>query len=218
MGDAQPLRRVYSAHREKQRRHILATAQTLFDQHSLDRVTMTEITAASGLRVSTIYQYFSSKDEIIWALVEQLLERSQADMQRLLLEPPGSVLETLEMLFARMGEQLSAHPEQVRFMAQFDARYARDWSAEPLLALEARILAQPLAATLTTLGRTGIADGSLHPDLDPALALHSVVNAAIATQRRLASLGPHVEQEYGQPVERLFAEACRMLLHGLRAP
>ena len=218
IGESQPPRRVYGAHREKQRRHILATAQTLFDQQGIERVTMADIIAASGLMRSTIYQYFSNKDEIIWALVQQILEHSNVIRQQILEDPPGSALATIAAIFTHLGNELVANPARVRFMAQFDALYARDWSADQLLALEAHVLPQALARTLAALGRAGIADGSLHPDLDPTLVLHSALNAAIALQRRLASLGERVEQEYGQPVDRLFAEACRVILRGLQAP
>jgi AcrR family transcriptional regulator len=213
-----PPRRVYRAHREKQRRHILATAQTLFDQHGIDRVTMTDITAASGLMVSTLYQYFPNKDEIVWALMQQILEHSVAVLQQCVAESAGSALAAITAILAHLGDELVTNPERVRFLAQFDALYARDWSAEQLLALEAQALPQPLAGTLAALVREGVADGSLRPDLDPALTLHSVLNAAIATQRRLASLGARVEQEYGQPIDRLFHESCRVLLRGLQAP
>jgi AcrR family transcriptional regulator len=218
MGDVEQPRRVYSAHREKQRRHILATAQTLFDHHGIERVTMADIIAASGLMRSTIYQYFSNKDEMIWALVQEILEHSNVVLQQILADPPGSTLATIAAVFTHLGNELVANPARVRFMAQFDALYARDWSAEQLLALEAQMLPQALAPTLAALGRAGIADGSLHPDLDPEIALHSALNAAIALQRRLASLGERVEQEYGQPIDRLFAESCRVILCGLQAP
>jgi AcrR family transcriptional regulator len=72
-------RRVYTAHREKQRRHILQVAQGLFDQHGIDRVAMADIIAGSGLMRSTIYQYFPNKDEIVWAIVaEELADSAQA--------------------------------------------------------------------------------------------------------------------------------------------
>lgn len=217
MTEPQPPRRVYRAHREKQRRHILATAQALFDQHSIDRVKMSDITAASGLMVSTIYQYFANKDEIIWALVQQALEHSAAVMQQRLQESSGSAMTAIAAILAYLGDELVANPERVRFMAQFDALYAHDWSAEQLLTLEAQIFPQALAITLAELVRSGIADGSLRPDLDPELTMQSVLNAAIATQRRLVSLGTRVEQEYGQPIDRLFHEACRVILRGLAA-
>jgi TetR/AcrR family transcriptional regulator, cholesterol catabolism regulator len=218
MGESQTPGRIYSAHREKQRRHILATAQTLFDQHGIERVTMADIIAASGLMRSTIYQYFSNKDEMIWALVQEIMEHSNALRQQILHDPPGTALATIATIFTHLGDELVANPARVRFLAQFDALYARNWSAEHLLALEAQVLPQALAPALAALGRAGIADGSLNPDLDPTFALHSVLNAAIALQRRLASLGERVEQEYGQPIDRLFAEACRVILHGLQAP
>jgi len=41
------------------------------------------------------------------------------------------------------------------------------------------------------------------------------MNAVIGAQRRLASLGNKVEQEYGQPIERLFRETIRILVLGL---
>jgi AcrR family transcriptional regulator len=179
---------------------------------------MTDITAASGLMVSTLYQYFSNKDEIVWALVQQVLEHSAASLQQRLQDSTGSALTAITAILTHLGDELVASPERVRFMAQFDALYARDWSAEQLLALEAQVMPQSLAAALTALVREGIADGSLRPDLDPELTMHSVLNAAIATQRRLASLGSRVEQEYGQPIDRLFHEACRVLLRGLQAP
>jgi hypothetical protein len=117
-----------------------------------------------------------------------------------------------------LADELVTHPEQVRFMAQFDALYARDWSAEQMLTLQAQVLPADLGTILTTLVRDGIADGSLRPDLDPELTMHSILNAAIGTQRRLASLGERIEVEYGQPADRLFREAIRVMLLGLRAP
>src|SRR5947209_20007884 len=66
----------YHAHRERQRRRILDAAEKLFDEHGIDRVTMADITSASGVRASTMYQYFSNKDEIVWALLRELFARN----------------------------------------------------------------------------------------------------------------------------------------------
>jgi len=48
--------------------------------------------------------------------------------------------------------------------------------------------------------------------------MHAVMNAIVGAQRRLASLGNKVEQEYGNPIDRLFRETIRIILLGLRAP
>jgi len=101
-------------------------------------------------------------------------------------------------------------------MAQFDAMYARDWPAERLLTLEGQIYDQGFEV-FRKLICEGIADGSLRSDLDPDLTLHAVINAVIAAQRRLASLGNKVELEYGHPIDRLFRETIRIIVFGLRA-
>jgi AcrR family transcriptional regulator len=207
----------YRSHRERQRRRILAAAQELFDQRGIDRVTVAEIVSATGIRASTLYEYFSNKDEIVWALVEEVIVEGSEHAMRAMESVDGPVLARIGALFRAFEDELTEHPERVRFMAQFDAMYARDWTVERLLALEDKIIPSRLKG-LADLVREGIADGSLREDLDPDLTMHSILNAVIGAQRRLASLGNRVEQEYGQPIHLLFRESVHIILLGLRAP
>ena len=162
-----------------------------------------------------MYQYFSNKDEIVWAIVGIVLDELTAQAKSAT-DAAGTALSKITALLDVMAEALERHPEKVRLMAQFDAMYARHWSAERLLTLEAKI--NPLGFRyFSQLVREGIADGSLRPDLDPDVTLHAVINAVVGAQRRLASLGSRVEAEYGQPVDRLFRETIRIIRLGLRA-
>jgi AcrR family transcriptional regulator len=206
----------YRAHRERQQRRILAAAQDLFDERGIDRVTVAEIVTAAGIRPSTLYEYFSSKDEIVWALTEQLMVQASERILASTDAITGPVLAKITALLQALEDELVVHPERVRFMAQFDAMYARDWSVELLLALEDRIFPGRLEA-LNAWIREGIEDGSLRSDLDPDLTMHAILNAVIGAQRRLASLGNRVEKEYGQPIVLLFRETTRIILLGLRA-
>ncbi len=213
--DAAPEAHTYHAHRERQRRRILDAAERLFDEHGIDRVTMADIISAIGLRASTMYQYFSNKDDIVWAILGEVM----ADMAARAKEwsdTARTALEKITALLELMADRLAKDPAKVRFLAQFDAMYARNGPSERLLTLEAQINPQGFRY-FGTLIREGIADGSLRPDLDPDLTMHAVINAVIGAQRRLASLGNRVELEYGQPVDRLFRETIRVILLGLRA-
>lgn len=206
----------YRAHRERQRRRILVAAQELFDVRGIDRVTLADIISAAGIRASTLYEYFSNKDEIVWALVEEAMVQASGEIHASTEGAAGSALAKITALLQAFGGELAKHPARVRFMAQFDAMYALDWPVERLLAVEDRIFPDRFAE-FAALIRDGIADGSLRSDLDPDLTMHSIVNAVIGTQRRLASLGSRVEEEYGQPIDLLFRETMRILLLGLRA-
>lgn len=206
----------YPAHRERQRRRILDAAWKLFDRHEIDRVTMAEITSASGVQPSTMYQYFANKDEIVWALVGEVMQEVSGRAQKAL-EGATNALARITALLDFMADELVNNPVTVRFMAQFDAMYARHWPAERLITLESQINPQGFHL-FATLIRDGIADGSLRRDLDPDLTMHAVINAVIGAQRRLASLDNKVELEYGKPIDLLFRETIRILQLGMRAP
>jgi AcrR family transcriptional regulator len=211
-----PATNAYRAHRERQRRRILDAAKALIDGRGIDRVTMADLTATSGVQPSTMYQYFANKDDIIWALVAEEMERGAKKATQKLEAAPNAFAE-ITVLLDHLRDELSKNPDNVRFMAQFDAMYARDWPAERLLAVESQIAPEGFGF-LTKLVRRGIADGSLRSDLDPELTMHAVLNAMVGTQRRLASLGSKVEAEYGHTVDRLFGETVRIILLGLRPP
>jgi len=206
----------YKAHRERQRRRILDAAWKLFDERGVDRVTMAEITSASGVQPSTMYRYFSSKDDIVWAVVGELMQEVSGRAMQMLEDAPNA-LARITALLDLMADELENNRMKVRFMAQFDAMYARDWPAERLITLESQINPEGFRV-FSDLIRKGMTDGSLRSDLDPDLTMHAVINAVIGAQRRLASLGKKVELEYGQPIDRLFRETIRVLLLGLRAP
>jgi AcrR family transcriptional regulator len=206
----------YGAHRERQRRRILDAASKLFDERGIDRVTMAEITGASGVQPSTMYQYFSSKDDIVWAILGAVIEERSGPAAAAMKDAPNA-LGRITALLEMMADDLTHKPEKVRFMAQFDAMYARDWPVERLLSLESQIHPEPFQF-FSELIREGIADGSLRADLDPELTMHAVMNAVVGAQRRLASLGSKVETEYGKPVDELLRESIRVLLLGLRGP
>jgi AcrR family transcriptional regulator len=207
--------RTYQIHRERQRRRILEAAERLFDEHGIDRVTMREIISATGLRTSTIYQYFSSKDDIVWAILEGVLA-DLAARAKIAIDREKTVLAKITALLELMADDLTRNQAKVRFLAQFDAMYARDGRAERLLTLEAQINPDGFQH-FSRLIREGITDGSLRADLDPDLTLHAMINAVVGAQRRLASLGSRVELEYGQPIDSLFRETIRLILLGMRA-
>ena len=176
---------------------------------------MAEITSASGIRASTIYQYFSNKDDIVWAIVSDLFEE-RAERAKENMQGAATALSKITALLDFIADELEKNPSKVRFMAQFDAIYARKWPAERLLTLEAQINPRGFRYFRNII-RDGFSDDSLRADLDPDLTMQAVLNAVIGAQRRLASLGKKVELEFGQPVDRLFRETIRVIVLGLRA-
>jgi AcrR family transcriptional regulator len=199
-----------------QRRVILEAARKLFIRDGIERVGIADIAVEAGLTRATLYQYFANKEDIAWALAQSIFEQTRERVLEPSLAGASTGYEAIERLFAHIIDQFLHDLDQVNFMAQFDHMYARHWSVERLVGLEALVV-PGMVHVYTDLIRRGIADGSLRSDLDPTLTLHALINALVAVQRRFAFLGSKVEAEYGQSTERMLREVCRIILLGLKA-
>ncbi len=60
--------------REERRAAIVALAQTIFDEHGYGGTTMSGVAAALGGSKSTLWAYFSSKEELFAAVLDRLIE------------------------------------------------------------------------------------------------------------------------------------------------
>jgi TetR/AcrR family transcriptional regulator, cholesterol catabolism regulator len=81
------------------RRSIVEAAAQLFDQHGYLGTSMAEIAEAAGLRKSTLYHYFKSKTDILFAihdgLIEHLLENQRQRERQAGLTPTQELLEVM---------------------------------------------------------------------------------------------------------------------------
>lgn len=60
--------------KQERRAHILATALELWGEHTFASFTMAEVATRSGLAKGTLYLYFTTKEELLLALLEGQLE------------------------------------------------------------------------------------------------------------------------------------------------
>jgi AcrR family transcriptional regulator len=65
------------------RAHILTTAIELFSQHGIDSVTVDQIADAADIGKGTVYNYFSTKEDIVVAFMVDFETRVQAKVRRL---------------------------------------------------------------------------------------------------------------------------------------
>ena len=158
-----------------------------------------------------MYQYFSKKDDIVWAIVARIITKVSARPELAAMSGKCG-LDKIAAFLEYMADELSrSKPRSVLWRSSMRFMHV-NWPVERLLALEAQTgeMGREFFAELI---REGIADGSLRSDLDPELTMQAVINAAIGTQRRLASLDKKIELEYGQSIDRLFRETIRVLCH-----
>ncbi len=83
---------------ETRRQEIIAAARELFQTKAYAKTTMRDVMEKLGIAKGTIYHYFKSKEKLLEAVVENIIEEDIAHKQALLKETPGNALEKLRVL------------------------------------------------------------------------------------------------------------------------
>ena len=167
------------------RAEVIAAAAQLFDVGGYHTVSMEDIADAVGIRKPTLYHYFRAKDEILYEIyletIDRLLARQERrsavplDPKQELLEVMGDVLEVVETLPGHVRVFFEHHRELPA------ARH------DEIMAKRERYHQH----TVDVIGR-GIEDGSFRADLDPqlsALAIFGACNWAYQWYTRSGELG-----------------------------
>jgi AcrR family transcriptional regulator len=93
---------------------ILEKAHDLFMQYGIRSITMDEIAAQLGISKKTIYQFFTDKDAMVEAVVNELINRNEEDCRGFILSAENAVHEIfLAMDFTQ--EMLKAMNPQIMY-------------------------------------------------------------------------------------------------------
>jgi len=190
---------------------ILEAAEKLFIRDGIDNVSIGAIADAARIARKTLYQYFSNKQDIAWAILQNLTDESTSAFDHPQI-PDGSGFQRIEAFMLHMIHLLEAYPEHIRFIVEFDALYAREGDPTRVRQIFAK-RGDPLIQMI----RQGIADGSIRPDVDAELFSAAMLNLVSGMNSRFALLGKQVSEEYGHPVMELYREICHNFLRGIQA-
>jgi AcrR family transcriptional regulator len=204
---------IYQVHRDHQRERILEAAEKLFIQEGIDNVSISAIAEAARISRRTLYQYFSDKREIAWAIFQKIVEQLTVIYRA---QPDGTGYQRLEQFMAAFVRQFAASREHARFIVEFNALYAREANAERMRQMTGRAR-DGGDDGVTQLIRQGIQDGSIRADVEPELISAVLLNLLSGINARFALLGELITQEYGQPMLVIYEETCRVFLRGLQA-
>ena len=83
---------------EVRRLEILEAARTLFQTQEYDKTTMQDVMDYLGIAKGTIYHYYKSKEELLQAVIEHMVDENTGQMQTLVNEMEGNALEKLRKL------------------------------------------------------------------------------------------------------------------------
>ena len=189
---------------------IAATARRLFAERGFDAVTVAEIAVAADVSEKTVFNYFATKEDLVFAGGESRLTQLQADIAQ---RPPGaSVLDVFRANSEAMLDTVAAGetkdslvvPRIVRDSPALQERLAAGWEREAATLAAAiaeatgaddddlvpAVVARTLAWTLITIFRAAF-DGLLAGEDPEQLAARLRPQSARAYDQLAAGLGDY---------------------------
>ncbi len=164
-----------AATRGEKRPLILRAATEVFAEQGFNSVTVAAIADRAGIGKGTVYEYFSSKDELLFAVFEWMNE-GIFDRIHGLIEVGGTTLERLRSLLD-LGAKIT------REQMEMQAVVLDFWSASRGTKVEERYNQACLATfrsyrrLLADVIREGQTAGEIRPDVDPEAVAAMVVAA-----------------------------------------
>jgi AcrR family transcriptional regulator len=189
--------------RQQTRQELITAAMRLFEEKGYEQTTVAEIASAAGVSTKTFFNYFASKDEVLFPHLSRRIEAAVA-----LIERRGPDDQMAEVLVAAMQHMLAdALTEEVD---------------GGLAAVRLPMIMSVTAVQAATLHRYFMAETQLaralqraySDTLDPAAAaavIGSVMGAAIA-----AALVCLQEGNNGQQLRVAVERAVDIAIHGVR--
>jgi len=179
--------------KDELKERIFSTALQLFQAKGFDRVTIDEITQQCGIAKGTFYNYFRSKDTILFHLGDSQMAAVRLIIERMAGVP--SVKTRLEAIFRELFANLTANRGLVKVMLMELLR------SEMMLAQEANQVRR-FEQLLVPIMEEAAANKAIKAHLDPAQAASLLVSIYFQTVITWLSF-PGSEED---PVNRFMAQ------------
>jgi AcrR family transcriptional regulator len=146
--------------KQERERRILAAARRLFDRKGFGATSMEEVASRAGLAVGTLYNYFPSKDQLLFAISRSDTEQLVKIGERILADPPDDPVEAIAALTDVMVQGITTGERRLWRDLFVAAIAAPDTLGARLFALDMRLIAQ-LTTMLDRLKARGAVDASV---------------------------------------------------------
>ena len=83
---------------EERRSEIINAARYLFQTQEYEKTTMQDVMNYLNIAKGTIYHYFSSKEDLLQAVIENVVDESFEQMTEIVTQAPGTALEKIQLL------------------------------------------------------------------------------------------------------------------------
>ena len=157
------------------RQLLVESAADVFARRGFTATRVADIAAAAGVGKGTVYEYFSSKEELFFAVFEWIDEQIRQRVDRATAEPPTAYLQLRAML-EESAVIVAQHRELFSMNLDFWAA-SRGSAFEDRFTDACRSVYSKYRGIVAGLIRRGQEEGDFRPDLDPDGVAALIVSA-----------------------------------------
>jgi AcrR family transcriptional regulator len=182
---------------------LVAAARTVFERDGYLNARLTDITAEASCSTGSFYTYFTNKEEIFAAVLEEAQEEMLHPHVREVVddEDPIAVIEASNRAY------LVAYERNAKLMRLLEQVATIDDDVRELRRRRGLLFAERNARSIRDLQARGLAD----PELDPVLAARALSSMVGRMANSVYVLGDHVDLDVlVDTLTRLWANALRL--------
>jgi AcrR family transcriptional regulator len=203
--------------KEQRRNSIIDAAETLFFSKGFAHTTMDDISGATELSKGTLYLYFKSKEELYFAIILRGMKVMKQSYETAL-SLPGCGLATLFNIGMAMLEFSRTYPNYFEAISNHNLVLQHFPANDNPLMQEMAAVSNDMFRLSTDALQSGIADGSIRPEIDitkVAFSLYGLVSGLIRT---IKLEGDHMLKFHGMSPQDLVESSFELIGHALRNP
>jgi AcrR family transcriptional regulator len=192
--------------RDFRREQIIETARRVIGERGTTEVSMDEIATQAGVARSTVYVYFTNRDDLLRACVESMYDKIKDTVVEMF-EDTAPPLERLRVLIGGILERVDDSPAFFRLAmaTQATAGAAGSEAVGGVLMM----IGLDMMRLLDDIISAGMETGLFRADLDTDRAV------ALIGQQIYGALSVRAGEQVPLPVDEASAEICRFVVHGL---
>ncbi|HWH92806.1 MAG TPA: TetR/AcrR family transcriptional regulator [Baekduia sp.] len=182
---------------------LVAAARTVFERDGYLDARLTDITAEARCATGSFYTYFTNKQEIFAAV----LEEAQEEMLHPHVREVTDAEDPIAVIEASNRAYLEAYERNAKLMRLLEQVSTVDQDVRELRRRRGELFAERNARSIRDLQARGLAD----PELDPLLAARALSAMVSRMANGVYILGDHVDRDVlVDTLTRLWANALRL--------
>ena len=189
---------------------ILEAAEKLFVQKGYEATGMDEICTSSSLSRRTVYSYFDSKQEILYAIMSEHLSSLEKEFETIIKDNDDFMIRWKQFFSAKLSFDRNC-PMDVRLIQSTRSKdVQKNMDSEALH--EIVVIGQKIEDLLVGVMEQGVAEGIVRDDIHPVFALSVLTSGFDSLFQLVRSKGSYLKERCGMDEEMMLEAGFNQLM------